>query len=105
MDENRLRLAKCPHCGSYFKTTDPEQIFCSALCLRNRKRFLQNAVTQAKAAAAWFKEQKKRKDKGLHYCYCLYCLRRFDSRDPDTLFCSDACEKIFGGNTIWKNRP
>lgn len=91
-------LRVCRHCGSYFKTLDPEQIYCSDICKsleKKRKLRMKKAERESEQAAAEFFKERIRHAMNKEYrCCCLYCLRIFWSRDRDITFCSDACEKI-----------
>lgn len=92
-------LKKCRHCGTYFKTSDLMQDYCTDLCkslARQRKRRMNKAARDGeKAAAEYIAERIQHDENGEYRLYCLYCLRMHWSKDPNSLFCSEACEKIY----------
>ena len=50
-------------------------------------------------------KEKKEKPKKQHLCFCSQCGVAFFAGHPDTLFCSEACLKKYGGISMIRRIP
>lgn len=97
-----LQERTCPVCGQAYQPTGIQQMYCSNECRlkawhekQRIQKMKEERERDAAAVAAWKADIESHADEYL--CYCLFCMKRFYSKGPNTLFCSSECMRIYYG--------